>query len=216
MHLMDIKTLQLLCASMDDPNAFLASILNAVGLNPDKYDDGGPQFQCEEPVSKAIEIAQQRQIQNWFHEPNRKEYVERLESEFLLLLIRVLNARFEHTSEMTSDQDLRDQLLHHLALDFFPWSKISQHFYKNRDELNKIEEILPQITITREIGGVKCYAIKPELLSEWDRFYVRYESREQSEAFKFVEELLRSNEQAKVSIYQKQGCPVWTKNPFEY
>ena len=101
---------------------------------------------------------------------------------------------------MTSDQDLRDQLLHHLALDFFPWSKISQHFYKNRDELNKIEEILPQITVTREIGGVKCYAIKPELLSEWDRFYVRYESREQSEAFKFVEELLRSNEQAKVKL----------------
>ena len=184
---------------MDDPNAFLATVLNAVGLNPDKYDDGGPQFQCEEPVSKAIEIAQQRQIHNWFHEPARKEYAEKLESEFLLLIIRVLNARFEQVSEMTSDQDLRDQLLHHLALDFLPWSKISQHFYKNRDELNKIEEILPQITVSREIGGLKCYSIKPELLSEWDRFYVRYENPEQSKAFEFVEGLIKNNEQAKVS-----------------
>ena len=50
---MDIKTIQFMCATFDSPDDFLATLLNSVGLNPDKYNDG-ERGQLEEPISKGL------------------------------------------------------------------------------------------------------------------------------------------------------------------
>ena len=52
--------------------------------------------------------------QNFLHLPEKSDYAVKLMSEFLLLIIRIINERFQHLSKITKDQDIRAQLIHYL------------------------------------------------------------------------------------------------------
>ena len=63
----------------------------------------------------ALEIKLHSDGQNFLHKPEREEYGVKLMSEFLLLIIRIINERFQHLSKLTKDQDIRCQLIHYLV-----------------------------------------------------------------------------------------------------
>ena len=95
-----------------DPNDFMATLINCIGLNNSYLSNS---FEDWSPNAEGSFLKKLNKNQHFRKEP---EYIARLHGEFLLLLIRIINARWVGMCNMTPENQLRRTLLHILAVDF--------------------------------------------------------------------------------------------------
>ena len=132
--------------------------------------------------------------------------MEKLHGEFLLILIRILNEHWTDNSDIDRRAECRTVLIHQLAVEFMPWSKISKMLMGKRvqwdaKEIRVAEQMLPELADTRDVKGVKHYGLKKRLLSEWNRYFINYDNAEQSRAYETVSIMAKqTGEDAKASL----------------
>ena len=197
---LDHKALQIMAAHMP-PNHFLATLINTIGLNHG-YLSEDFKFSSDEFKNSSKAVAGQRA--NYTRFTKETDYMEKLHGEFLLLIIRVINEKWCDMSSMNRRSEVRRFLIHQLAMDYSPWSKVLKQLkYMKWDgaDIAVAEEMLKELTDTRDIKGVKQYGLKKKYIAEWDRYYVNYDNADQSRAFEAVSMMVRSDpEDIKLSI----------------
>ena len=206
MALQDVKAMQFICRVFDAPDDYLATLLNAAGLNPDSSNNE-MEIELENQGTTAKEklgIKMQRMTQNWIQSENNREYRTKLIGEFLSMLVRIINGRFEHSSTLTEKDDIRQRLLHYLAERYMAWSRIAKYLSSSLgpEQVKMAEGMLHELADTVTVNNTKCYKAKVSALAQWDRFYVHYEHEEQSAALETVQQLVKNEpDRIKESIW---------------
>ena len=177
--------------SQQEPNEFLATFIDGVGLNNSWLFNNDPEF-------NAVNISDHPKfiLQDEYRKQMAREatYMPSLLDEFLLILIRIITEPFMEMSTITKGQQVRRSLIHILALDFLPWSKIKKKLDHrwDSDVSSQAEELLEELSQQKNVKGVRHYSLKPVLAKEWERFYIGYENAEQSKSLEHVNNLLKS------------------------
>ena len=196
MGLQDVKAMQFICRVFDAPDDYLATLLNAVGLNPDSANKE-MEMELESQGTSAKEklaIKMQRMTQNWIDVEQNQENRTHLIGEFLSMLVRIINGRFEHSSTLTEKDDIRQRLLHYLAERYMAWSRIAKYLSSSLgpEQVKMAEGMLHELADTVTVNNTKCYKAKVSTLAQWDRFYVHYEHEAQSAALETVQQLVKN------------------------
>ena len=183
------------------PDDFLATLINAIGMN-NGYLSEDFKFKADEFGELPPQIKGQRA--NYTHMANDTGYMEKLLDELYLIIIRIFNVQLQGTCDIDQKGEIRRFLIHHLAIDYRPWSKLNNTWRNltwSRNEISIAEEMLKEVADTRIIKGAKQYGLKKGLISEWDRYYHNYDNADQSKAFEAISIMAKTEpENVKISI----------------